>query len=75
MGIYDVESFFGALEQLHGSFSGIGGHQDFQKPKFFMHKLLLKELWSGDVNGLDAVLKPRDQKIGTPPTHINQKTL
>ena len=45
MGIYDVESFFWALEQLHGSFSDIGAHQDFQMPEFFMPKLLLKELW------------------------------
>ena len=36
--------FFGALEQLHGSFSDIGAHQDFQKSKFFMPELLLKEL-------------------------------
>ena len=29
LGIYDVESIFWALEQLHLSFSGIGAHQDF----------------------------------------------
>ena len=29
----DVESFFWALEQLYGSFSDIGAHQDFQKPE------------------------------------------
>ena len=45
MGIYDVESFFWALEQLHGSFSDIGAHQDFRKSKFFMPELLLIELW------------------------------
>ena len=45
MGIYDVESFGGALEQLHGSFSDIGARQDFQKPKVFMPELFLKELW------------------------------
>ena len=39
--------FLGALEQLHGSYSAIGAHQDFQKPEFFMPELLLKELWSG----------------------------
>ena len=47
MGIYDVESFFfggGTLEHLHGSFSDIGAHQDFQKPGIFMPELLLKEL-------------------------------
>ena len=36
----------GALEQLHGSFSDIGAHQDFQKPEF-----LLKELWFEDIPG------------------------
>ena len=40
MGIFGVESFFfggGALEEeLHGSFSDIGAHQDFQMPEFFM---------------------------------------
>ena len=31
VGFYDIESIFGgALEQLHGSFSDIGAHQDFQ---------------------------------------------
>ena len=44
-GIYDVESIFWALEQLHGSLSDIGAHQDFQKPDVFMPDLLLKELW------------------------------
>ena len=44
MGIYDVEFFWGALEQLHENFSDIGAHQDFQKLKFFMPELLLKEL-------------------------------
>ena len=44
MGIYDAESFFLALEQLHGSFSDIGAHQGFQKPEFIMPELLLKEL-------------------------------
>ena len=41
MGIYDVEIFWGALEQLHGSFSD----QEFQKLEFVMPELLLKELW------------------------------
>ena len=47
MDIYDIESFLGegALEQLHGSFSDIGPHQDFQKSKFVMPELSLKELW------------------------------
>ena len=40
-----LKVFGEALEQLHGSFSGIGAHQDSQKPKFFMPELLLKELW------------------------------
>ena len=44
MGIYDVESFFLALEQLNGSLGDIGAHQDVQKPEFFMPELLLK-LW------------------------------
>ena len=43
-GIYDVESIFWALEQLHESFSVIGAHQDFQQPEFFNPELLLKEL-------------------------------
>ena len=43
-GIYDVECFFEALEQLHGSFSDIGAHQKFQKLEFFMNDLSLKEL-------------------------------
>ena len=30
----DVESFCWALEQLHGSSSDIGAHQDFQVPEF-----------------------------------------
>ena len=47
MGIYAVESFFLSLEQLFGSFSDIGAHQDFQKSEFFMPELLLKELWLG----------------------------
>ena len=44
----DVESFFLALEQLHGSFSNIGARQDFQRPEFFMPELLLNELWYRD---------------------------
>ena len=45
MGIYDVESFVGALEQLHGGFSDISAHLELQKPEFVMPELLLKELW------------------------------
>ena len=30
---------------LHESFSDIGAHLEFQKPKFIMPELLLKELW------------------------------
>ena len=41
----DVESFWGALEKLHGSLRYIGAHQDFQQPEFYMPELLLKELW------------------------------
>ena len=41
----DVEFFGGNLEQLHGFFSDIGAHQEFQKPELFMPELLLKELW------------------------------
>ena len=53
LGIYDVESFLGgtlvcgylwALEKLLGSFIDIGAYQEFQKPKFVMPELLLKEL-------------------------------
>ena len=44
MGIYDAASFVGALEQLHGSFSDIGAHLEFQKTEFVMPELLLKEL-------------------------------
>ena len=44
-GIYDVERFLWALEQLHGSFSDIGAHLEFQKSEFVMPELLLKELW------------------------------
>ena len=41
----DVESvFFWALEQLHGSISDIGAHQNFQMPEFYLAELLLKEL-------------------------------
>ena len=41
----DVESFFwGVMEQLLGSFSGISAHQDFQMSEFFLPELLLKEL-------------------------------
>ena len=36
----DVVSIFWALEQLHGGFSDIGAHQDFQKPNSYMPKLL-----------------------------------
>ena len=39
MGIYDVKRFFWALEQLGGSFSDIGAHQEFQKPEFVMPEL------------------------------------
>ena len=46
-GIYDVESFFRALDQLHGSFSDIDAHQDLQKSNFVMPELLIKELWAG----------------------------
>ena len=45
MGIYDAESFFCDLEQLHERFSDIGAHQDFQKSKLLMPELFLKELW------------------------------
>ena len=30
-------------KQLHGSFSDIGAHQNFQMPEFFMPELLLQE--------------------------------
>ena len=46
MGIYDVEYFGGALEELHESVRDIGSHQNFQKPEFFKPELLLKELCS-----------------------------
>ena len=39
-----VKSVFGALDQLHGSFSDICAHQDLQKPNFVMPELLIKEL-------------------------------
>ena len=42
LGIYEVESFFGALDQLLGSLSDIGAHQDLQKPKFVMPELMIK---------------------------------
>ena len=29
----DVERYFWALDQLHGSVSDIGAHKDFQKPE------------------------------------------
>ena len=35
--------FGGALDQLHGSFSDIGAHQDLQKPTFVMPEPLIKE--------------------------------
>ena len=41
--------FKGALEQLHGSFSDFGAHQDLQNPEFAMPELLLKELRSLDL--------------------------
>ena len=37
---------FWALEQLQGSFTDIGSHQEFQKPEFVMPELLLEELWT-----------------------------
>ena len=39
----NVESFFLALDQLHGSFSRT--HQDLNKPNFVMPELLIIELW------------------------------
>ena len=36
-----VYNFYG----LHESYSDIGAHLEFQKPKFIMPELLLKELW------------------------------
>ena len=46
MGIFEVESFFSSsLEQLLGSFSDIGAHQDFQMSEFFIPKLSIKELY------------------------------
>ena len=47
MGIYDVESFFWALDQLNGNFNDIGAHKDFQKPVLLMPELLIKELCIG----------------------------
>ena len=44
LGIYDVDIFLGALDQLHESFSDIGAHKDLQKPNFFMSELLLEKL-------------------------------
>ena len=41
----EVEVFWGALEQLHGSFRDIGAHQDFQMPEFIMPAQLIKGLW------------------------------
>ena len=38
----DIESFYCALEQLHGSFSD-SAQQEFRKPEFVMSELLLKE--------------------------------
>ena len=40
----DLESLFWSLEQLHGTFSDIGAHKEFQKPEFVMPELLIKEL-------------------------------
>ena len=37
--------FLGALEQLHGSFSDISSHLEFERPELVMPELLLKELW------------------------------
>ena len=34
----------GALEQLHGSVSDIGAHQEFQKLEFVISAIFLKEL-------------------------------
>ena len=39
---FEKKVFWGALEQLHGGFSDIGAHQDFQKPDSFMPELSLK---------------------------------
>ena len=55
MGIYYVESFFWALVQLHGSFNDIGAHEDFQKSKFFIPELLLKNYDSAMVDDLFAI--------------------
>ena len=38
---------FWTLDQLHGSFSEIGAHQNLQKPNFVMPELLIKELCLG----------------------------
>ena len=39
VGINGIEIFLGGGEQLHGSFSDVGAHQDFQMPEFFMPEL------------------------------------
>ena len=46
----DVERFFwrGALDQLNGSFSDIGAHQDLQKPNFVLptiNKRIMPGTW------------------------------
>ena len=38
-------TLFMGSEQLNGSFSDIGAHQDFQMLEFFMPEVLLTELW------------------------------
>ena len=48
-----LKVFWGTLEQIHGSFSDIGAHRDFQKPEFFMPDLLINELW------IEGALDPR----------------
>ena len=42
-GTWVFMTIFFALEQLHGSFSDIGAHLEFQKPEFVIPELLLKD--------------------------------
>ena len=59
-----------ALWQLHGSFSDVGAHQDFQMPEFFMPELLIKELWKkeGEEVGLE-------ERYRYPPYTLLQKII
>ena len=55
--------FLGALDQLHGNFSDIGAHQDYQKPNCVMPELLIKELCPGLEEGKEEVSRKINRSL------------